>query len=134
MPTFSKISTILDFVNQSKSIESLGKTKEVKNIPESINVLKNCDSKFQKVILMRYRSHPTSFKIPFFDYYHELTCDTAPSHLPRNFFLNNLQTDLKAICTYTGLLSFSDNKRVESTILDREFGLYGNLRIISPKI
>lgn len=61
---------------------------------------------------MRYHTHPTIFKIPFLDYYHELTCDSVQPHLPRNIFLNNLQTDIKSVCTYTGFLSFSDNKRV----------------------
>ena len=43
LPTFSKISSILDFVNQGRmSVEGLKKNKEVKNVPESINILKKC--------------------------------------------------------------------------------------------
>lgn len=53
--------------------------------------------------------------------------------MPKNLFLNNLQTDIKTICTYRANLNFSDNKKIESTLLDKDFGLYGNLRILPPK-
>lgn len=53
LPTFSKISTILDFVNNNKSIESLGK-KEVRNVPEGVNLLKLCHDKFKNILPMRY--------------------------------------------------------------------------------
>ncbi len=59
--------------------------------------------------------------------------DAVQPQFPKNVFLNNLQTDIKNICTYKGLLSFSDNKKIESTLLNKNFGLFGNLRILAPK-
>lgn len=48
-------------------------------------------------------------------------------------FLNNLQTDIKTIITYNGVLQFSDNKRIESVLLNKDMGLHGNFRILPPK-
>ena len=43
MPTFSKITTILDYVNHGKS--SIDHLKKPKRIPECVNILGNCESK-----------------------------------------------------------------------------------------
>jgi|JI10StandDraft_1071094.scaffolds.fasta_scaffold329628_1 hypothetical protein len=61
---------------------------------------------------MRYNEYPSTVKVPFLNYYHELICEPVPLQLPKKIFLNNLQTDLKTICTYKGLLQFTDNKRI----------------------
>ncbi len=84
-------------------------------------------------MVMRYQEHPSRFNVPFFNYYHELICEAATPILPKNMFLNNLQTDIKAVCTFGGILNFTDNKKLEPTLLDKNFGLYGNLRILPPK-
>lgn len=82
---------------------------------------------------MRFKEHPLSLRIPFLSYYHELICEPSEPTVPKNMFLNNLQTDIKTIITYNGVLQFSDNKRIESVLLNKDMGLHGNFRILPPK-
>lgn len=62
--------------------------------------------------MMRYHEYPNKINIPFLDYYHELISEPIPPQIPKNIFLNNLQTDIKTICTFGGILNFSDNKKI----------------------
>ena len=54
---------------------------------------------------MRYLSHPATPYFPFFNYYYELIHEPA---LPpvKNIVLNNLKSDLKALCLFNGNLKF----------------------------
>jgi len=54
---------------------------------------------------MRHLNHPKNIHIPFFNYYYELTKDFS-TPLVKNIFLNNLKSDLKAVCHFQGALKF----------------------------
>jgi iron uptake system EfeUOB component EfeO/EfeM len=60
LPSFAKISTILDYVNTNRNIDLKTKyqDKERKKMVESINILKDCQSKLSKVIIMRNQDYP----------------------------------------------------------------------------
>lgn len=75
LPSFAKISTILDYVNTNRHIDLKHKyeDKEKRKIAENINILKDCQSKFNKAIMMRHLCYPKTLHIPFFNYYYELT-------------------------------------------------------------
>lgn len=107
LPSFAKISTILDYVNNNKSVDLRHKyqDKEQKKSVENINILKLCQQKFMKVITMKYLSHPKRYSFPFFQYYYELTRETATPVL-KNILLDNLKTDLRSICLFKGNLKF----------------------------
>ena len=56
LPSFAKISTILDYVNSNRTIDLRQKTTQTerKVIPESINLLKFAQNNFRNCILLRY--------------------------------------------------------------------------------
>lgn len=76
-----------------------------KKMAENINILKEYQSKFNKIIMMRYLSHPDKINFPFFNYYYELIHEPAPLAL-KDIVLNNLKTDIKALCLFPGALKF----------------------------
>ena len=55
--------------------------------------------------MMRYMSHPNKINIPFFNYYYELIHEPAPLAV-KDIVLNNLKTDIKALCLFSGVLKF----------------------------
>ena len=118
LPTFSKISTILEFVNINKNVENLRK-KSDKRIAQPINILKYCHKKLRKVVPLRYCEHPQNLYIPFLKYFHNLTFVATPPICPSNIFFNNARTDLATIMTYHGKLSFNDSKRAEPIIFEK---------------
>ena len=97
LPTFAKITTILDFVNTSRSPD-LSRPREKRKLAENINILKNCQHKFNRVLSMRYHQHPSTISIPFLDYYYDLVFRIRAPDIPTIFF-NNTRSDAKAICT-----------------------------------
>lgn len=82
---------------------------------------------------MRYEECPKTINIPFLNEFHELVFNLVEPNIPKNIFLNNLQTDLKTVCTFKAELNFTDNKKLQQTLLKPDFGLYGNLRILPHK-
>jgi hypothetical protein len=74
LPTFAKISNLLDYYYSNKEVEkvSMFNKEAKKKIAEPINLLKYCDSKYNKIITMRYHSYPNYIHFPFLSYYHEL--------------------------------------------------------------
>lgn len=75
LPSFAKISTILDYVNANRHVDLKHKyqDKDRKKIVENINIFKDCQPKFNKIITMRHHLYPSSLHFPFFNYYYELT-------------------------------------------------------------
>jgi hypothetical protein len=96
---------------------------------ESVNVLRDCQAKLRKVLPLRFQSYPSALRLPFLHYYYDLLHTPAPPPL-KNLFLNNLKSDLRAVCLFRGPLKFGENAKVESFTYRDDIGLYGNLRLI----
>lgn len=113
LPSFAKISTILDFVNNSRPVDLKHKyqDKDRRRVAENINILKDCQGKFAKAIVMRHLEYPKKLHLPFFNYYYELTHDFTVPHI-KNIVLNNLKSDLKTVCLFAGQLKFGENPKV----------------------
>jgi len=107
LPSFAKISTILDYVNNTRNVDLKSKyqDKDRKKIAEQINVLKESQTKFKKIIMMRHLQPPEKLYFPFFHYFYELTRDFSTPNI-KTIFFNNLKTDLKALCLFKGNLKF----------------------------
>lgn len=107
LPSFAKISTILDYVNTNRNIDLKAKyqDKDRKKLVEGINILKDCQSKLGKVLVMRHQAYPDQIYVPFFNYYYELIKDHNIPIL-KGIYLNNLKSDLKSICVFKGTLKF----------------------------
>lgn len=73
---------------------------------DSVNILKLCQEKSDRVILMRYYSYPESFDVPFYSYFHQLSHKIKNPEIPY-IFLNNSASDIKSVCTSTMNLKFS---------------------------
>lgn len=60
LPSFAKISTILDYVNTSRNIDLKTKyqNKDLKKNIDNTNIIKDCQPKFQRVIPMRQHNYP----------------------------------------------------------------------------
>lgn len=134
LPSFAKISTILDYVNSNRQVDLKHKyqDKDRRKVAENINILKDCEGKFAKAIIMRHQTYPKKFHFPFFNYYYELTHDFSVPSI-KNIVLNNLKSDLKAVCLFGGQLKFGENAKVEAFTFRDELGLYGNLRLMSKE-
>ena len=113
LPSFAKISTILDYVNTNRNIDLKTKyqDKDRKKIVDCINVLKDCQARLAKVIPMRNRSYPQDVHVPFFLYYYELVRDFSTPNI-KPIYLNNLKTDLRSLCLLKGTLKFGENAKV----------------------
>lgn len=107
LPSFAKISTILDYVNNNRTVDLKSKyqDKDRKKIAEQINILKETQIKLKKIIMMRNLHPPEKLYFPFFNYFYELTRDFSTPNL-KTIFLNNLKTDLKTLCLFKGNLKF----------------------------
>jgi hypothetical protein len=108
LPSFAKISTILDYVHSSNrpvDLKAKYQDKDRRKLAENINILKDCQMKFKKLLLLRYKSYPTKVHFPFFYYYYESTHEPTPPLL-KTIYLNNLKCDLKAVCLFQGSLKF----------------------------
>lgn len=132
LPSFAKISTILDYVNTNRNIDLKAKyqDKDRKKVVDNINVIKDCQARLAKVIPMRHRSYPSRIHVPFFLYYYELLKDFSVPPL-KPIYLNNLKTELKSLCLLRGTLKFGESAKVESYTYADELGLYGNLRLMA---
>jgi hypothetical protein len=132
LPSFAKISTILDYVNTNRNIDLKTKyqDKDRKKMVENINVIKDCQPKFNRIIAMRYNIYPETINIPFFLYYYELVKDHVIPNI-KGIYLNNLKSDIKSLCLLKGTLKFGENAKVEAYTYQQEIGLYGNLRQLS---
>lgn len=67
LPSFTKITTILDYVNSNKNVnlrEKLQKKEKLK-VAENLNILGSCKEKISQTIFMRYMKHPTTVTVPF---------------------------------------------------------------------
>ena len=113
LPSFAKISTILDYVNTNRNIDLKTKyqDKDRKKIVDCINVLKDCQARLAKVIPMRNRSYPQDVHVPFFLYYYELVRDFSTPNI-KPIYLNNLKTDLRSLCLLKGTVKFGENAKV----------------------
>ena len=131
LPSFAKISTILDYVNSRRDVDLKAKyqDKERRKVAENINILKEYQHKFNRIIMMRPLLQPTKLHLPFFNYYYELVHE-ASTPILKNIILNSFKTDLKAVCLFSGQLKFGENPKIESFTYNDELALYGNLRLM----
>jgi len=60
LPSFAKISTILDYVNTNRTYDLKNKNiqQDKRKIAENINIFKETFVKFGKIISMRYKKYP----------------------------------------------------------------------------
>jgi len=130
LPSFTKISTILDFVNSSRNIDLRTRSRETmekKVIPETINLLKYAQNRMKNCLLLRYGSFPSHVKIPFYCYFSELTMNPEIPKF-KHYYFNNVKDSIKSICLSKEQLRFSSNNKEQDQEFDKSVGLYGNLR------
>lgn len=72
LPSFAKISTILDYVNSNRNFDLKNRNieKDKRKIAENINIIKDSYTKFSRIITMRYEKYPKKYNFPFFNYYY----------------------------------------------------------------
>lgn len=60
---------------------------------------------------MRHLNYPKKLIIPFFNYYYELTHDYSTPNV-KTIVLNNIKSDLKAVCLFNGQIKFGENAKL----------------------